>query len=243
MSLKVILTWAYNMRTYQITGSPDVISQLNSNFYDIVVNVPSGATQDQFRVMLQNLLTERFRLVLHHDTKEFDGYELVIGKNGSKLKESSEADKAFDQKAPGQRLTKDANGVQHLDHPGTITLMQPGANGRPTTMLLLARAQSLDPLLTVLNMNLDRPYVDKTGLSGIYDYSLEFAPENLILVTRDGAPIPPASPGGWRHDSRAGRSGPEPIFRVAAATRPQVGLKEDLFRHYRDRSRRQNAHR
>jgi uncharacterized protein (TIGR03435 family) len=223
MSLRVILTWAYNLRAYQITGSPEVISQLNSNFYDIVMNVPPGVTQDQFRSMMQGLLIERFHLALHHETKEFDAYELVIGKNGSKLKESSQADQAFDQRSPGQRLTKDANGVPHLEHPGTITFMQPGASGRPTTTLLLARAQSLDPLLVNLNMNLNRPWVDKTGLTGIYDYSLEFAPENLVTVTPDGAPIPPPPPAAGQTVNAPN----DPAPNLFSALQQQLGLRLD----------------
>jgi uncharacterized protein (TIGR03435 family) len=217
MSLRVILTWAYDVRRYQIGGSPELISQLDSSYYDILARVPPGTTKDQFRVMLQNLLGERFHITLHHETREFEGYELVIAKTGLKLKESSAADKAFDQASPNPRPAKDVNGVWHLGNPGTVTWMQAGANGRPTTTLVLARAQSLDPLLVVLNMNLSKPWVDKTGLNSLYDYRLEFAPENLVFVTPDGAPIPPAPASGLN----------DPFPNLFSALQQQLGLKLD----------------
>ena len=51
--------------------------------------------------MLQSLLAERFKLTLHHEVKEMPIYELVVGKNGSKLKES-EADPAPLKSAPAK---------------------------------------------------------------------------------------------------------------------------------------------
>jgi uncharacterized protein (TIGR03435 family) len=87
--------------------------------------------------------------------------------------------------------------------------MQPGSNGRPTTMLLLCRAQPIDQLLVILNMNLDKPYVDKTGLTGKYDYSLEFAPTNL------GPPAP------------ASAILDDPVPDLFAALPKQLGLRLD----------------
>ena len=53
----------------------------------MVAKVPEGATKEQFRLMLQNLLAERFKLKAHRETKELPIYELVVGKNGPKFKE------------------------------------------------------------------------------------------------------------------------------------------------------------
>jgi uncharacterized protein (TIGR03435 family) len=77
---------AYNVKGYQITGP----KWLDSERFDIVAKVPKGATKEEARVMLQNLLAERFKLSLHRETKELPVYGLVVGKNGSKLKESAD---------------------------------------------------------------------------------------------------------------------------------------------------------
>src|SRR5689334_4993236 len=50
---------------------------------------PSTATESQLQTMLQTLLTERFRLKLHRESQQADGYALVVGRNGSKLKVST----------------------------------------------------------------------------------------------------------------------------------------------------------
>jgi uncharacterized protein (TIGR03435 family) len=51
----------------------------------MVANVRPGATKSQFRLMLQNFLAERFAVKVHHETKEFSGYDLVVMKGGPKL--------------------------------------------------------------------------------------------------------------------------------------------------------------
>jgi len=82
---KMLLARAYGVQDYQISGP----GWLESERYDIVAKVPEGATKEQFQAMLQNLLAERFKLTLHHETKELPQYALVVAKNGPKLKESA----------------------------------------------------------------------------------------------------------------------------------------------------------
>src|SRR5947207_312669 len=77
VSLKNVIMNAYNVKGYQITGP----KWLDSERFDIVAKVPKGATKEEFRLMLQNLLAERFKLSLHHESKELPIYGLVVGKN------------------------------------------------------------------------------------------------------------------------------------------------------------------
>jgi uncharacterized protein (TIGR03435 family) len=86
VSFKNLLMNAYNVKGYQLTGP----KWLDNERFDIVAKVPKGATKEEARVMLQNLLAERFKLSLHRETKELPIYALVVGKNGSKLKESAD---------------------------------------------------------------------------------------------------------------------------------------------------------
>jgi len=112
--------------------------------YDIVATIPPGTNQRQFNLMMQNLIADRFHVTLHHEWKEFPGYELIIDPGGLKLKESSPEDIAFDQYSPGrQSFSKDGEGIAHLARPGFVSLMQPGSNGRPRTMLAVGRAQPI----------------------------------------------------------------------------------------------------
>ncbi|SPE39658.1 hypothetical protein SBA3_3340001 [Candidatus Sulfopaludibacter sp. SbA3] len=80
---------AYSVKRSQISGGP---SWLDSERFDIVAKVPEGATKEQVKVMLQNLLAERFKLTLHRETKEQPMYALVVGSKGPKLKDSTVTD-------------------------------------------------------------------------------------------------------------------------------------------------------
>jgi uncharacterized protein (TIGR03435 family) len=85
LPLKGLIEAAYDVRDYQFTGP----SWLNTVRYDVVAKPPAGFTQPQLRPLLQSLLTDRFKLTAHHESKEMGVYELVVAKSGSKLHEST----------------------------------------------------------------------------------------------------------------------------------------------------------
>src|SRR5271165_4347402 len=86
MSLKNLLMNAYDVKSFQVSGP----AFLDSERFDITATMPPETTKEQFRVMLQNLLAERFKLTVHRETKELPMYSLVVAKNGPKMKESAE---------------------------------------------------------------------------------------------------------------------------------------------------------
>jgi uncharacterized protein (TIGR03435 family) len=82
VTLTRLLTRAYNVRDYQISG-PD---WLDSERYDVAAKLPDNTPPDQVPQMLQTLLAERFKLALHHEQKEMPAYALVVARSGFKLK-------------------------------------------------------------------------------------------------------------------------------------------------------------
>src|SRR3984957_2601154 len=78
---------AYEIPSYRLSAP----SWMREAKFDIAANVPMGTTRQQFRLMQQNLLEERFDLRTHWETKEMRVYALVIAKGGSRLKESTAA--------------------------------------------------------------------------------------------------------------------------------------------------------
>jgi uncharacterized protein (TIGR03435 family) len=84
VTLKNAIRWAYHVTEYQVSG-PD---WLDSERFSIVAKSASPATEDQLQLMMQGLLTDRFKLAFHRQTKEFQVYVLAPGKNGTKLQES-----------------------------------------------------------------------------------------------------------------------------------------------------------
>ena len=85
---KVLLFRAYAVKNYQVSGP----GWFDTARYDIAAKIPPGATEEQFDLMLQQMLEERFKLKLHHTTKEFPAYNLVLAKGGLKLKASMPTD-------------------------------------------------------------------------------------------------------------------------------------------------------
>ena len=124
--------------------------------------------------MLQNLLIDRFKIKFHHETRTFPGYEVVVAKGGPKLKAAEEPD------APSP--PKGANG--ELDAGGFL-IMPPGhGEGVAMGSGVYAKFQSYTMSEFVsgrLKMFIDQfsgqtrtHIVDKTGLSGKYDFTLKF---------------------------------------------------------------------
>jgi uncharacterized protein (TIGR03435 family) len=147
---------------------------IDTEKYDVAANVPPRATKEQFQEMLQNLLVERFKLVLHHETKTLPVYELVIAKNGPKLKESlatPNADPPPD--GPPAKLEKDPDGfpVLPLGRPGFVSSFGPGQLSHWT-----ARQQPMSALARSLSFPnaAGRQVIDKTGLTGKFDFTLAY---------------------------------------------------------------------
>jgi uncharacterized protein (TIGR03435 family) len=161
-TLQDILYRAYGLEDVQQISGPN---WLGEEKYDFICKILPGATKLQFQLMLQNLLAERFKLILHHQTKDFPVYELVTGKNGPKLEESTESGLA--------KPTAEKDGFPQLPA------------GRPSWSMrfdehmhahLIAREEPVSALATALRSAAGRVIIDKTGLTGKYSlhWSLTF---------------------------------------------------------------------
>jgi len=163
-SLRNLLTEAYGLKAYQVAG-PDWI---DTERYDIVAKVADGATKDEVRVMLQNLLADRFRTILHHEAREFPIFELTVAKSGSKLKQSSSVPPAATESKASGPIGSD--GFPQLP-PGATAMMGAMHNG---VSRLIAGRQTVEALARVLENEVGSRVVDKTGLTGIYDFTLDY---------------------------------------------------------------------
>ncbi len=146
VTLRNLIEDAYGVRTDQISGGP---SWIGSDRYDVVAKAEGEGTltHDRAMQMLQTLLADRFQLKVHRETRGTPVYELIVAKNGPKLKEVS-----ADVKEGG--FTRGFNtGLMHTE-------ISKG------TMEQLARQ---------LSVTAGRPVVDKTGLTGYYAYTLDWA--------------------------------------------------------------------
>jgi uncharacterized protein (TIGR03435 family) len=153
-TLHDLLYQAYGLFDFEQIAGPE---WLGTERYEIAAKIPKGTTKEQFRIMLQGLLAERFKVAVHHDTRIFQVYELAIGKNGPKLKEAN--------------TDSDKDGFPHLPA-GRAGLL---VNYVGVRARLTARQQPLSALANSLRLSAGRPILDKTGLTGNYDFTLEYS--------------------------------------------------------------------
>jgi uncharacterized protein (TIGR03435 family) len=219
-SLSNLVTQAYTIRSYQLSGP----RWLNTERFDIVAKIPEGATREQFRLMQQNLLVERFKLAVHQEQKEMSIFELVVAKNGPKMKES-EPDTPTNASPNGNgpessarppvgppRVTTDKDG---------FPIFPPGVG--PIVMVVNGRArirgnnESMEHFAGILSNRLGKPVIDGTGLKGKYEFTLSWETDSLAMQRTlppflDGQPVP---------GSGDGDSGPT----IFSALQQQLGLK------------------
>lgn len=197
-NLNMLLAEAYGVKRYQING-PD---WFDSERYDIVAKVPDGATKETVAVMWQNLLADRFGVTFHRIQKEFTVQEMTVAKGGPKFKPtdldvSAIAAPAAPPPIPPGPPKRDSNGFPQLQGPGLIVMVSPGSNGALLGHMV-AKARSMQELADFLGQELNKPVLDKTGLTGRYDFNLEYQPDLAgrglpPLRAPDGAPA--AAPG------------------------------------------------
>jgi uncharacterized protein (TIGR03435 family) len=96
LSLKAIIEAAYGVKDYQCTG-PGWMAIYS---FDIAAKAPAGYRHEQLQPLLRNLLADRFKLAVHHESKEMPGFALAIAKGEQKLREATKA-KGFFTVRPG----------------------------------------------------------------------------------------------------------------------------------------------
>ena len=188
--MKMLLHEAFGMENDRIFGAPDWVKTTR---YDIEAKVAAPdipalekLTTEQRRLMICELLQDRFGLKFHHEQKEIPVYALVIAKGGSKLKQSSGLD----------------------DHGNKV----PSSMHFYGNATLESRGTALSFLLDLLSHELNRSVLDMTGLTGNFDYTLQWTPEDnaasMGLEPKD-------------HRPRSNQEGPT----LFTALNEQLGLK------------------
>jgi uncharacterized protein (TIGR03435 family) len=198
--LMQLICKAYDVKAYQVTG-PGWL--LTGQRFDIVANLPHGATKEQVPQMLQALLAERFKLAIHRDTKEHAVYAMVVGKSGIKMKEAEPDPALPDGSAPNTAVTGSSSvsitqtkgGAVVSDGQGKQQKMSVSPDGK--MMRMEASKISMAELAEGMSPLSDHPIVDMTGLKGNYQVTIEISMQEIMNAARAaGAAIPAAAPGG-----------------------------------------------
>ncbi len=191
-TIRDLMVDAYGVKRNQISGGPN---WLDSERFDIVAKVPAGATKEQVKVMLQNLLAERFKLMLHREAKEQPVYALVVGARGPKLKDSTVTDTPPASDSQRREGGRGEAGARAAAPP--LRGMKIGPDGCPETPpiaagragnlvimtpngeCMISNGQTMDGLAMQLSNRFDRPVIDQTGLKGKYDLRLRYDPSSM----------------------------------------------------------------
>jgi uncharacterized protein (TIGR03435 family) len=178
MPLQTMIQVAFQVQGYQITGGPGWIS---SDLYEVTARSEGNPTTEQTRAMVQTLLADRFKLVLHRETKELPIYNLVAAKNGLKLQRSKDGDCVV--------LTPD------MPRPGLAGAPSKpcGLNGGRGIPELRGERVTMAQLTPRLSLILGHAVIDKTGFTGAFNIHLRWTPDEAIdgpLSPRFGGAAP-----------------------------------------------------
>ena len=214
--LKFLMTFAYRVRDFQISGGPDWIT---SDRWDIEGRAEEGSiprptgppdpnVPDPMSILVQSLLEDRFQLKFHRETKEFPVYELSIAKGGPKIKLSEDQTpfRPPERGAPTPPLPQRGGPMPRYS-------MRMGRGD------LEAVALPLSSFIQTLSQQLGRRVMDKTDLKGLYDIKLQWTPD----AGQGGGPFGPfgPGPGGPEPPPPADPSGPS----IFTALQEQLGLR------------------
>ena len=239
LSLSDLIRLAYKIKPYQLSG-PDWLS---STRWDILAKVPDGASADQVPEMLQTLLADRFKLAIHRTHTEHAVYALVVGKNGSKLKDAepdpppAAAPDGQPAGPPGRggivvgsgdsqvRVTPNAGGRGATINSGKYGQMKVGMGDGGAMRMEFSKMKMAD-LADLLSPFADRPVLDLTELKGSYQVALDLSMEDMMKVARSagmGGMMGPG-PGGAGANASSADAASTPTSSIFTAVQ-QLGLK------------------
>ena len=183
VTVHALINLAYWLHPKQLTGGP---SWTETEKFDMAgkPDVPGQPSVDQMKTMIQKLLTDRFQLKFHFEKRELPVYAVRPIKTDAKM-------------TPSQ------------DDPKAIAGFNIGRN--PKGMMMVFRNSPISQFTAVLQNSTDRPVVDQSGLTGKYDFTLNFTPD-AAMAARLGCPPPPAD-------------NPDAAPDLFAAFQQQLGLK------------------
>jgi uncharacterized protein (TIGR03435 family) len=146
-TVKFLIEWAYGILPAQHSGGP---SWMDNDRFDIVAKAPGNATDDEMRLMAQQLLAERFNLKFHRETKEVPILVVSVGKTPPKLTVPKEGEKR-----------------------GLKMMPQMNENQKMTGYHVEGTRFSFAQLNQTFAWQLGRVLVDETGLKGDFNFAID----------------------------------------------------------------------
>jgi uncharacterized protein (TIGR03435 family) len=175
-TLRDLIEQAYMVRNFQISGGP---AWLDTEHYDVAAAAGSAALPKDWIPMLRALLQDRFKLSIRRETSEVPVYALTVSKSGLKLSRSKPgACTPFDWRANRNWDILRPAGIQGHNYCGMVKSGENAELNHTIDAIGISinglRGDAEAGLTGVLSNELDRPVIDKTGLTGRFDLHFEW---------------------------------------------------------------------
>jgi uncharacterized protein (TIGR03435 family) len=187
VTMRTVIQVAYPA-VFEIVGGPDWFGTgPGGDRFDVTAKAEAQASREQLQLMLRTLLAERFKLVVHTQTRSQPGFALALvakdGRLGPHLRRAEiECDTL--RAAPRKPGERDPCGI------GTL------ANAGITGTISLKGVALGNTLVAVARQDTGRTVIDKTGLTGSFDWELTWTPQNFLQRTFDRERFPSIDPDG-----------------------------------------------
>jgi uncharacterized protein (TIGR03435 family) len=213
ITIRQLILNAYRLRNLQLIGGPGWV---DSDRFDVNARVPENSTPDQIPLMLRALLADRFKLVVHNETKDQPIYALVLAradrKLGPQIKPSTLncSNAAASSRASAAGIGAPAPPTQQAGQ-GISCGTNTNVNNSSGVMRSGGRTMA-EFAAGMANFVADRMVIDRTGLTGEFDFELRWTPDNLRTANAPADASTPDAPS------------------IFAALQEQLGLKLEAQR-------------
>jgi uncharacterized protein (TIGR03435 family) len=187
VTLQQITSYAYGVQRFRVSGGPnwfpserfDIEAKMEASVADALQKLSPDRRALALQKMLQSLLADRTKLTVHSETRDLPIYFLVIAKGGPKLQESKPGD-TYPNAPTFPDGTRAGAGASYETRDGAA----------------VSQAISMTHLAGMLTSELGRPVFDKTGLTGTYDFTMRYTPDDRLqpppgLAPNERPPLPP----------------------------------------------------
>jgi uncharacterized protein (TIGR03435 family) len=166
MTVRALIQNAWGLKPFQLLGGPGWI---DSAGYDIEAKAEGNPDRQEMTLMMRALLEDRFKLKVHHDTRQLAVYNLVPAANGIRLRPAE-------------------NGCVAALPSASVPCGRAVAQMGETTARLHGKGISMAELIRILTSILGRKVIDKSGFTSSFDLKMEFAIDDVLT----GFPVPTA---------------------------------------------------
>jgi uncharacterized protein (TIGR03435 family) len=202
VTLRTLIVSAYRLQSFQLLGG---LGWISSDHFDIVAKIPDGVplapaepqgeVPTQFQLMLRALLADRFKLVVHNETREMPIYALVTVRSDKKLGPEIHPSTIDCGALAAQSTLKEKEGKQKSKEergsviPATaVTGQSPPCNMVMGPGRMSAGGVTMATLASSLSGSVQRMVLDRTGVEGTFDTELTWTPDQMPQGPTGGVP-------------------------------------------------------